>query len=104
MDDIQRAIDEILGGAVAATVTTHRLETVLTRLAQRVRQQTQDAVLTSLLTADDVAERLGVTPRRVRAIAKARPGTGWQVPGTSQWLFTPDEIEQLQPNVKYRRK
>ena len=60
-----------------------------------------------LLTVEDVAEMFGITPRRVRAIARnrhARFGIGWQVPGTNNWLFRPGEVELLRPDERYRRK
>lgn len=63
--------------------------------------------LLSLLTVEDVAREFGVTPRRVRALARNRHerfGIGWQVPGTNQWLFRPEEIERLRPDEKYRSR
>jgi hypothetical protein len=98
---VNRAIDTLLGGTEARTMTRMRLETVLQALAHEVVRDTETSVLMSLLTAEDAADRLSITTRRVRAIARNRNARGipigWQVPGTSQWLFLPDEVELLRP-------
>lgn len=89
------------GGSLTAT----RLRTALSQVAQVAFSAGSDYTLMSLLTADEVAEQLGVSVRRVRAIAKIKHeqfGTGWQVPGTSQWLFKPSEIESLRPGKSGR--
>jgi hypothetical protein len=52
--------------------------------------------MNELLTAADVAAILGVSDRRVRALAKRR-NIGWQVPNTRIWLFRPYEVELLKP-------
>jgi hypothetical protein len=56
--------------------------------------------LSTLLTIDDVAKRLQLSPRRIRALAAVRHtthGIGYQVPGTAQWLFWPHEVDALRP-------
>lgn len=63
--------------------------------------------LARFLTIEDIAREFNITNRRARAIATNRHeqhGIGWQVPGTNQWLFRPEELEQLKPNKKYRKK
>lgn len=99
--EVDAMVDTLLGGQVAKTISQHRAEHVLTNLAIKVAQHIRAEVLFSLKTVDDVAEIYRVTPRRIRALAKARRErgfpVGWQVPGTNQWLFLPDEVEQLQP-------
>jgi hypothetical protein len=52
--------------------------------------------MNELLTASEVAALLGVSDRRVRALATRR-NVGWQVPNTRIWLFRPDEVELLRP-------
>ena len=62
--------------------------------------------LDQFLTIEDIAKQFNITPRRARAIAKNRHerfGIGWQVPGTKQWLFRPEELDQLKPEEKYRK-
>jgi excisionase family DNA binding protein len=54
-----------------------------------------------LLTTDEVAERLGVTPRRVRALA-ARREVGKRIGGA--WLFRLEDLQLLQPDPRYKRK
>jgi hypothetical protein len=102
----QQVIDERISGAVEAllplgsgTATAHRLETVLRQVAQVAFREGESHALLSLLTVEDVAAQLGVTPQRVRAIARARQhlGIGWQVPGSKTWLFRPHEVELLRP-------
>jgi len=63
--------------------------------------------LQSLRTIEEVAAELGITPRRVRTIAKTahqRWGIGWQIPGTNIWLFRDSEIELLRPGKPGRPK
>lgn len=89
----------------AGTISATRLQTALSQVAQVAFSAGESYALTSLQTADDVAEQLDVSVRRVRAIAKIKHeqfGVGWQVPGTSQWLFRPSEIESLRPGKSGR--
>lgn len=88
-------------------ISRHQVGHVVRQVATRAFSEGGNYALASLLTVEDVAERFGVTPRRVRALARNRHerfGIGWQVPGTNQWLFRPEELEKLQPNDRYRRK
>lgn len=104
--DISRAMDAMFPYG-AGNTTHHQVRHHLNRISQVAFREGQSYALLSLMTADEVAERFGITPRRVRAIARNRHdrfGIGWQVPGTNQWLFKPEEIEHLQPDEKYRRK
>jgi len=61
---------------------------------------------TDLLTTADAARMLGVSTRRVRALAAAR-GIGRQV-SRGVWIFTANEIGLLTPgprgNPNFRRK
>jgi hypothetical protein len=104
--EIQKALDAMFpygAGRATHTHVRHWLETV----GKVAFGQGGDYALMSLLTVEDVAEKFNVTPRRVRAIAKNRHerfGVGWQVPGTNQWLFRPEEMDILEPDEKYRRK
>ena len=104
---IAQAIGELLNGLGSGLVTEHRLQTVLGRLAHRVAVDAGNDALMTLRTADELADELGVSPRRMRAIIRNRHerfGVGWQVPGTNQWLVRPSEVENLRPDVRYRRK
>ena len=105
-NDIKKYVSSLLPHGAGA-ITDHRLRHALEQVAQRAFQQGESYALSSLLTVGDVAEILNVSPRRVRAIAKNRHerfGVGWQVPGTNQWLFKPEEIGQLRPDEKYQPK
>jgi len=97
---IDSAIDTMFphgAGQAHHTRVRHWLEDV----AQVAFREGGSYATRSLLTVEDVAAVLGVTPRRVRAIAKNlhEPfGIGWHVPGTNQWLFRPEELETLRPD------
>ena len=99
--EITRSLDTLFRDMPARTLSRTAMETVLRQTATRSAQWAQSGVLLSLLTAENVAEQLHVTSRRVRALARRRQ-IGWQVPGTHQWLFTPDEIESLRPGLPGR--
>ena len=91
----------------AGRATHDRVRHSLELVTQVAFRQGTEYALMSLLTVEDVAEQFGITPRRIRAIAKNRQdrfGIGWQVPGTNQWLFRPEEVEHLRPDERYRQK
>jgi len=102
--EIDKLVAQLLpngSGAVSAARLRFALETV----AQAAFTAGGDYALMSLMTANDVADKLGISVRRVRAIAAnrhARFGVGYKVPGTSQWLFRPTEIEALRPGPNGR--
>jgi hypothetical protein len=90
----------------AGPITSQRLQTALTAVAQCSFDEGRSYALLNLLTVEDLVERLGISARRVRAIAldRHRFGVGHQVGGTNLWLFTPEELPALQPEEKYRRR
>lgn len=102
-DRIENAVEQLTPGGVIRPVSPERLRTVLTQLAVYVRDDTANNVLLSLLTVQDIAEELGVSVRRVKAMARHRHerfGVGWQVPGTNQWLFRPDEVDVFRSDLR----
>jgi len=104
--EIQKGVDAMFPHG-AGRASHQQVRHWLDKIAVVAFGRGEGYALMSLLTVEDVAERFGVTPRRVRAIAKNRHerlGIGWQVPGTNQWLFRPEEIEHLEPDEKYRRR
>ena len=107
---VTQQIDREIGTLLphgAGSVTDRRLRHHMEQIAEVAFREGQSYVLLSLMTVEDVADRFAITPRRVRAIARNRHqrfGIGWQVPGTSQWLFRPEELEHLAPDVTRRRK
>lgn len=101
---VEQQIDSAVSAAMpyggGATITEHRLRHHLNQVAKTAFQEGQSYALLSLLTVDDVAEQLNISPRRVRAIAKIaheRWAIGYQVPGTNTWLFRPEELDSLRP-------
>lgn len=101
---INRRIDDLIDSHLpngVGTMTEIRLRSALQQVAQVAWQQAETNVLMNLLTIEQAAEMIGVSVRRMRAIAQARHerfGIGWKVPGTrGTWLFRPEEIEGLRP-------
>lgn len=92
---VTRALDDLFQDLPARPLTRHRVEHVMRGLAQRVASDASGETLLSLLTTQDMAERLGVSVQRVRALAKAR-GVGWQV-SRGTWVFLPEDVERLRP-------
>lgn len=95
----EQKIDQTIGAFLpngAGAMTDVRLRHALDQVAQIAFSAGESYALMSLMTSDDVALQLGVSVRRIRAIAKIKH-VGYQVPGTSQWLFRPSEIETLRP-------
>lgn len=84
-------------------MTDVRLRSALDVVAKTAWREAEAQVLLNLLTVEDVAEQLGISPRRVRAIAAHRHerfGIGWKVPGTrGTWLFRPEELDSLRPGL-----
>lgn len=105
--EIDKSIEALVPNG-AGPVTDRRLRRELDQVAQVAFREGASYALGNLLTVEDVAEQLHVTTRRVRAIARNRQErgfpVGWQVPGTSQWLFRPEDLEQMQPDTRYQRK
>ena len=104
--EVQKAMDAMFPHSAGQT-THQRVRHWLDKIAQVAFTHGEQYALLSLLTVEDVAERFRITPRRVRAIARNRQdrfGIGWQVPGTNQWLFRPEEVEHLKPDERYRQK
>lgn len=94
---IQTLIDSLLPYG-AGPITEHRLRFALDQVAQTAFTAGKSYALMNLLTAEEVAEELGVSPRRMRALIKTRHerfATGRQVGKT--WMIHRDELESLRP-------
>ena len=100
---IAKVLEELFPYGEGRT-TRPRVQHALKVIAQKAFSQGESYALLSLLTVRDVAARLQISERRVRAIARQRAhqNIGWQVPGTSTWLFQPDEVELLRPGPSGR--
>lgn len=100
-EQAQQLIDDAVQSTVEALGPANlRVHSQMEKLAARAFEVGRQYGLMSLLTAEDVAARFGITPRRIRARARLlhdRFGIGYQVPGTNQWLFTPEELVHLRP-------
>lgn len=104
-DEIRKAMEDMFplgSGRVGDTVVLSFLK----KLTQQAFEEGQNYTLHSLMDIEDVATVLGVSTRRVRAIAvnrHQRHDVGWRIRGSGRWLFTPDDLEILKPR-KYRRR
>lgn len=100
-DEIQKAL-KALGDTVSPALAGH----VLRQLAQHAYTTGRDEALMNLMSVDDVANELGVSSRRARAIIQHRHerfGVGMQV-GKNTWIVSRHELAMLQPDEKYRKK
>lgn len=103
MTDRTSQRDQLIEGAVQRALAALQQRTpeitdtfgrhVLSTLAQQIAAACGDMELLSLMTTADVAAELGISERRVRALAAAR-NVGWQ-PGQGVWVFRPADIEML---------
>lgn len=108
---IQKTIETHLPSG-AGTMTEAKLRQALEAVAKTAWREAESQVLTSLLTVEDLAEKFGISERRMRIIAVDRHrrfGVGWKTPGRwGAWLFLPSEIEILRPgppgNPMWRKK
>lgn len=110
MGNVNRLIDSLIESLLphgTGTITEHRLRLALEQIATAAYAEGENQSLMSLLTIERVAEQIGVSARRMRAIAADRHerfGVGWKVPGArGTWLFRPEEIETLRPDPRFRR-
>ena len=105
MTDRTSQRDQLIEGAVQRALAALQQRTpaitntfglhVLSTLAQQIAAACGDMELLSLMTTADVAAELGISERRVRALAAAR-NVGWQ-PGQGVWVFRPADVEALRP-------
>lgn len=90
--DIDRAVDALAGGDRPRLVSPTLARHICEQLAHRVREAARSESVMEMMTADDVAGHLGITPRRVRQLA-ARLGVGWNT--GRDWIFRPDDLAVL---------
>lgn len=98
---IQRAIDEAKATIGEGQLSPTRLDHALTVLAQHVAAASRDYHLLNLTTADELAERWGVTRRAVQMLAvrrHARFGAGMKI--GNKWVFDIDEIPLLEQDLR----
>lgn len=104
--EIAGAITEILSHRSAAGVAPAVVTTVIARTAHHAYMLGRDAALGELLTTEQVAGALGVTPGRVRQLARAH-NVGWLV-GRDR-IYQPADVARLRDRtgpgwVKGRRR
>lgn len=100
----QQLVDQQIEGAMehmfphGAGRTNHtRVKHHLDTVAQVAFREGRSYALMSLMSAEEAAEELGVTVRRVRAIAKWRHERGFPLGSKigGRWIFTPECVEGM---------
>ena len=102
--EIQKSIDAMFPHGAGQT-THFRVKHHLDTVAQRAFQAGKTYALMGLMTSSDVAEHFNITERRARALIQNRHerfGAGMKA--GNEWLVHRDELPQLEPEAKYRRK
>jgi len=82
------------------------IETVASITTPAGHQWTRESGSILLLTIHDLAHGFRISTRRARALAKNRHerfGIGQQLP-SGQWVFRPEDLHILRPDVKYCHK
>ncbi len=103
---IEDIINDVLPlGAGAGPLTSARLRFALEQVATVAFRQGESHALMSLITAEQAAERLGVSARRMRAIIAHRNerfGIGMKVGNT--WMVREQDLDILKPGPSHRPK
>lgn len=103
--DIRRAVETLSGPNGVQPVTAHRAETICQQLAQRAYQAGRSDALMSLMTTDDVVERLAGDghPRHANWVRrKTRElGLGWSA--GRDWVYLPVDYDRLLEAAKSAR-
>lgn len=89
-------LEPIVAGAVNDLVdrSPETARAVIARAVHEAYRRGRRDALAGLLTTEQVAAMLGVTPGRVRQLAQKR-GAGWHV-AHRVWLFTSEDVAALQ--------
>jgi hypothetical protein len=96
---VARALDTLLGDREAATVTRVRLEAALDVLARDVATSATDMAHMGLVDTAQAAATLGISARRVRALARSRH-LGWQT--ARDWVFTQEDVDAMRVRMPGR--
>jgi len=89
----------------AGRVNHIRVRHWLNQIAQMAFNHGRSYALLGLMTAQDVAEHYNISERRTRAlIANRHERFGIGMRFGNSWLIHRDELQQLQPDEKYRQK
>jgi hypothetical protein len=98
--EIQQTLDELLPQhSLAGNVSRQELHHHLKRVSERVQEASRDYYLDGLVTADDMADELGVSVDHLRDLAQQRHfnyGMGRKI--GDMWVWTQDEVDVILPN------
>ena len=98
--EIEKAIAN-LAPTGEGIVSTETLRNAFTEISQLAFVKGENASYAKLLTTKELAEMLGVNRTRANQLARSRHkkyGIGYQIPGTNQWLFRPEDMRLLLPD------
>ncbi len=87
-----------LGWGGSPTLARH----VLTKLAYQAFQHGKSQTLLGMEDSGSVAEQLGISRRRVQALAKAL-GVGWRTVGGRDIIFRPEDVETMRQRARVGR-
>ncbi len=89
---VSTAVDDLTGGSRPRIISEHLAHHICTRLAQQVAAVASSQTLLSLLTTNQAATELGISRRRVQALARSRD-IGWRI--GHEIVLRPEDIDAL---------
>ena len=104
-DEVKKALDDLFPFHAALPLAQRlKISYAIHNVIRATESLTRDYYLTNLYTVDDLAQKFGVSGRRMRYIAENRHeryGIGMKINGG--WVWTADEVEYLRPDEKHRK-
>ena len=96
---IQRAADDIMGGHELTTISRHRAESAMQRLAHQIRASTVESSRMGLLTVEEVAERFGVAGATARKWCQDGKlvAEKFGVENRATWLIAEESLAGFEP-------
>ena len=96
---VQNAADDIMSGHELTTISRHRAESVMQRLAHQIRASTIEASRMGLLTVEEVAERYGVAGATVRKWCQdgKLSAEKFGVENRATWLIAEESLAGFEP-------
>jgi hypothetical protein len=95
---IQRAVADTMSNARSE----HRVRAIIAKAVHEARNRGAAELAFDLRGVEEVAAQLGITGRRVRALAESR-GLGAKV-GKNTWVFRAADVEAMRERVPGRPK
>ncbi len=89
---IASAVEDLTHGGTGRIISEHLAHHICTRLAQQVAAVSSSQTLLSLRTTHQAATELGISRRRVQALARSRD-IGWRI--GHEIVLRPEDIDAL---------